>query len=35
MAETVDLKFLEKIAAKAKSLEDKLGSEDHWAKPFY
>ncbi len=35
MPKSVDLKFLEKMADKAKRLEGKIGSEDHWAKPFY
>ena len=35
MAASADLKFLEKMADKAKCIEDKLGSKDHWAKPFY
>ena len=35
MTTSADLKFLEKMADEAKDLEDRLGSEDHWAKPFY
>ena len=35
MTMTADLDFLEKMAAKAKHLERKLDSKDHWAKPFY
>ena len=35
MPKSVDLKFLEKMDAKAKRIEDKLGNQDHWAKPFY
>ena len=35
MPKSVDLKFLEKMAGKAKRIEDKLGNQDHWAKPFY
>ena len=35
MATSADLKFLEEMADKAKSLEDRLGSRDNWAKPYY